>query len=152
MPWLWQVYSWWSVLIKGSYGQVWHEARVDCSFHANKHPRHHTVPRTFFALPMDIVTTFPIVYVHLNLLGVKKRCLKFVFMVPEFEPHRLIPSSFGTLGGRKTSLYVHTPHAFWRHCRHADDANRCKVKGFRIFVAGGLYTSLFSLVVTHFNT
>ena len=109
--------------------------RTDVSFDEMADDQHHKGPSPLRGLSIGMITKFPLDYMHLVCLGVKKRMLTLWIKGPlncilGFQCRKSISESL-------LSLRNHIPDEFARKPRQLDHVDRWKATEFRLFL---LYT------------
>lgn len=97
---------------------------------------HHTGVSPLTTLPIDIVSTAPLDYMHLLCLGVTKKLLNLWFHGPYREPLnvRFGPVERRQLSELTLSLGPHVPKEFARKPRSTGEIDRWKATEFRFFL------------------
>lgn len=109
--------------------------RTDDSFRSQVQPEHHNANTPLIQLPMDMVKSFPIDYMHQACLGVMKRLL--VSWTRGERRVRLSTTQKQVVSSRLLQLRSQIPSIFARTPRGLDDLERWKATEFRQFM---LYT------------
>lgn len=110
--------------------------RTDESFRSKSDKNHHTRTSPFCDLPIDMITAFPIDYMHSCLLGVMKKLL-LAWCVDSKGSSKLSAAHITVINSRLDDLKRQTPAEFARKPRSTLEVSRWKATEFRTFL---LYT------------
>ncbi|KAM7293416.1 uncharacterized protein ISCGN_026546 [Ixodes scapularis] len=108
------------------------ELRTDDSFSAMKQEEHHTGVSPFSSLGIGMISCFPIDYMHMILLGVVRKFIKYWATGP-FTVRRSA-SQLDIISGRISMLRPHTPSDFSRKLRTLQVRDRWKATESRLFL------------------
>ena len=118
-----------------TYPELTSDLRSDENFRGCIYPGHHNGTTPFCELPIDLVKTFPIDYMHQSCLGVTRKLL-LTWMRGKKEV-RLSAAQICEINGRLLSMKRFIPNTFSRLPRSLDEVDRWKATEFRLFM---LYT------------
>ena len=115
--------------------------RTNASFRVKTNDEHHNGDSIFCELDIDMITAFPIDYMHLLCLGVMRRLLRIWTKADKGKRveimHSLPPSKQNRISENLVSLQPHIPDAFARKPRSLAELANWKATEFRQFL---LYT------------
>lgn len=112
---------------------------LDADLHTNQSFRqqicqgHHTGHSPFLHLDIDIISAFPLDYMHLLCLGVMRRLLH-IWLGGRYGRGKLSTDQQRILSGRLNSLRTDFPCTFQRKPRGIDEVERWKATEFRTFL------------------
>ena len=109
--------------------------RTDAQFNEMVDEEHHLGPSPLRSLPIEMISQFPIDYMHLVCLGVMRRLLLCWLKGP--LPNRLPTRNVITMSEKLVGLAPHIPREFARKPRSLSDIMRWKATELRQFL---LYT------------
>ena len=109
--------------------------RTDESFRLQQQPPHHKGVTPFLELDMDMISCFPLDYMHLLCLGVMKKLLLAWVKGP--RPTRISRGQVQQISGALLHLQPFVPNFFGRKPRGLGDIERWKATEYRQFL---LYT------------
>ncbi|CAL8141491.1 unnamed protein product [Orchesella dallaii] len=115
--------------------------RTDSSFRSKRDIAHHNGDSIFLELDIDMVSQFPLDYLHLVCLGVVRKVLRQ--WVKGKLPHKLRHSDVDTISKRLLSFRKHFPNDFQRKPRSLFEVDHFKGTEFRTFL---LYTGFPALI------
>ena len=105
--------------------------RTDCNFRNRLNRKHHIGISPFESLPINMVRTFPLDYMHLVCLGAMKRLLDFWTNSPGRPFYRMSVNQRQELNGRIKGLHHYIPVEFQRKCRDLDMLSLWKATEYR---------------------
>lgn len=108
--------------------------RTDEMFKLRHTPEHHTGVSLFEQIPLPMVTTFPLDYMHLVLLGAMKKLIKLWLKGPICIEARLSGEQIKTLTLDMTSLRKYICSEFVRVPSSFEDIDKWKATEYRIFL------------------
>lgn len=108
--------------------------RTDLDFRNHTNPEHHNHPSPLEILDVDMVTQFPLDYMHLVCLGVMKRLIFLWIKSPVSKGVRVSANSVLTVSRILIYFQQHLPVEFSRKCRSLDEVERWKATEFRQFL------------------
>ncbi|KAA3675989.1 uncharacterized protein DEA37_0009129 [Paragonimus westermani] len=108
--------------------------RTHESFIRQSNLAHHIGDSPFCDIPIDIVSTFPLDYMHLVCLGVTKRMFDLWLFSPIDRNLRLSANSVTVISARISDLQADIPCDFPRRCRPLTEVKRWKATEFRQFL------------------
>lgn len=108
--------------------------RTDADFRSRSNARHHIGVSPFERLPIDMIESFPLDYMHLVCLGVTKNLLEFWVGGRARRPYRLSQTQRTEINRRISTAHSHTPSEFQRRCRPLEDSGLWKATEFRQFL------------------
>ncbi|KAA3674901.1 uncharacterized protein DEA37_0000754 [Paragonimus westermani] len=111
--------------------------RTHESFIGQSNPAHHVGDPPFYDISFEMVSTFPLDYMHLVCLGVMKRMLNLWLLSSVDRNLRLSASSVTVISARTSDLQTDIPCDVLRRCRPLTEVERWKATEFRQFL---LYT------------
>jgi hypothetical protein len=117
------------------------KCRTDVSFRSQKNEEHHKAVSPLCNLPIDMVTTFPIDYMHQVCLGTMKRLL-LTWMRCGKRDLRLSALQIEEISNRLLHIKKYIPDLFARKPRGLNEVDRWKATEFRQFL---LYTGKIAL-------
>jgi len=123
-----------------TYPQVECDLRTDANFRSQVCANHHNGVSPFCELPIDMVKTFALDYMHLCCLGVMRKLL-LAWMRGKRET-RMSSVQIREVNKRLVIIKSFIPHIFSRLPRSLDEVDRWKATEFRLFL---LYTGKFVL-------
>lgn len=129
---------------KVSFDQIENFAlRTDQAFQSQEQKGHHNASSPFRQLPIDMVKSFPLDYMHSVCLGVmRKLLLTWTRGAHEFRRHKLSASQISEVSLRLLDCKKYIPKCFARKPRRLDEIERWKATELRQFL---LYTGCFVL-------
>lgn len=116
------------------------ENRTDETFRNMSQEGHHNGPTPFTRLPIDMIKTFPVDYMHHTCLGVVKRLILVWIRGPKRT--RMSAQHVTEINERLHSLKQFVPKEFARKPRGLNEVDYWKATEYRQFL---LYTSRFAL-------
>ncbi|CAN7937142.1 unnamed protein product [Ixodes hexagonus] len=108
------------------------ELRSDSSFSERKQAEHHTEASPFASLGIGMVSCFPIDYMHMVLLGVVRKFVKYWASGP-FTVRRSA-SQLEVMSNRISQMRPYTPSDFSRKLRTPQVRDRWKATESRLFL------------------
>ena len=114
--------------------------RTDTSFRQRTNVEHHNAHSPFCDLPIDMIKTFPMDYMHQVCLGVMKRLI-LVWLRGKKE-NRISAQQANAVSLKLLSLQRYIPNIFVRKPRSLEDIDKWKATEFRQFL---LYTGKVAL-------
>ena len=108
------------------------ELRTDESFRQRLYPEHHRGVSPFEELDINMISVFPLDYMHLCLLGITKRTITYWMRGP--GPFRLGPTAKNAISEKLLSLRKLVCREFARKPRSLFDVDRWKATEFRLFL------------------
>lgn len=111
------------------------EHRTDASFRSQGDANHHQIGviSPFCRLPIDMIQSFPVDYMHACLLGVTKKLLKTWFVDSKCA-HRVTAAQMKEANERLVILKSQTPKDFARKPRSLTELSMWKATEFRTFL------------------
>ena len=106
--------------------------RTDSSFRHQRNPEHHHGISPLVNLPIDMVQSFPLEYMHLICLGVVRRLI-MEWLQGAFDV-RLSAHKVTQISGHLSRLAKHTPKDFSRLPRALSEVKKWKATEFRQFL------------------
>lgn len=107
--------------------------RSDVDFRSRRQGQHHIGDSPFERLPIDMISAFPLDYMHMVCLGVMKRFITLWRSGPIDNGVRIGASSFRELNDRILRIRPHLTMEFPRKCRTLVDFDRWKATELRQF-------------------
>ncbi|KAA3678098.1 uncharacterized protein DEA37_0005753 [Paragonimus westermani] len=107
--------------------------RTHESFILQSNPAHHIGDSPICDIPIDMVSTFPLDYMHLVCLGVMERMLNLWLFSPVDRNLRLSANSVTVISARISDLQADIPCDFPRRCRPLTEVTRWKATEFHQF-------------------
>jgi len=120
-----------------TFPEVNSELRTDASFRTQMQDRHHNGYSPFCELPLDMVTQFPVDYMHQCCLGVmRKLILTWMGRGAQRKGHgaRLSAGQIDQISCRLEQFRQHVPSIFARQPRGLHEVDRWKATEFRLFM------------------
>lgn len=111
------------------------QTRTDTLFRNKAHPEHHTGSSIFLELKIDLVSQFPLDYLHLVCLGITRKI--FRQWVKGRIPHKLRHSDVTLMSNRLRNARLYFPSDFPRKPRPLNEIDHFKGTEFRSLL---LYT------------
>lgn len=107
--------------------------RTDQSFRSRRDQNHHKVDSPLENLKIDMISNFPIDYMHQACLGVMRQLL-FKWTRGPLSPARLSETHITVLNGKLAELKPHIPNVFARKPRSLNELERWKATEYRQFL------------------
>lgn len=110
------------------------ELRTDSNFRSRQFPNHHsrTTMSPLIQLSCDMVSNFPLDYMHLVCLGVMRRLLHLWICGPRSS--KLSQSQLSVMSQKLTALHSHVPREFSRKPRSVTEYKTWKATELRLFL------------------
>ena len=107
--------------------------RTDESFRCQSDAEHHNGNSPFVNLPVDMIKSFPLEYMHLICLGVTRK-LSYLWTRGKPAKYKLSRGQSELISSRLEALRSHTPMEFDRKPRGLQDLERWKATEYRQFL------------------